>query len=350
MHPLRYILSLFLCFLIQTCLIQSIAYSFELKDDYPRRYVVRDGDTLWGIANRYLKNPWEWKALWHANPRIKNPKKLYAGDILVLQVDANQTYFRVLSNGVIKLSPHIRPMPADNPIPPIQLSDIKPFLNESLVLNEDILSNAPYVVAYNGERLLGGQGDEIFVKNLPPRHGNPRGTTIPYIIFRPEGPYFRAHTKKIIGYKAGLVGYAELVQRGNPATLLLTDIKEGVHLTDRVLVNNQPEFDLYFEPQSPMTTIKASIIDLPGDFTQGAVGFVATIDQGLQAGLRAGDVLGIYAPRKSVPDPLNPNQLVVIPPERVGEIMIFRPFTETSFGLVVRSTRAIQINDVVTNP
>lgn len=340
---MRYLLIIIALFISFT------AESITLRNDYPKRYTVQPGDTLWGIANRYLSHPWEWKELWHANPQIKNPNHLYAGAVLELHFHNKNPYLRVLSNGTIKLSPYVRPMPLENPIPPIPLMDIKPFLNASLVMNHNLLLNAPYVVAFIGEHMLGGQGDEIYVKNLHPAARVPDGTTISYAIYRPGCPYLEAKSQRLLGYKATIVGYGELVKGGDPATILLTEITEGVKLLDRVMLNDYPEFKLNFEPKTPLFPVRASIIDLPPTYTQGAVGLVAIIDRGEDAGLEAGDILAIYNPRRLVPDPIE-RKPILLPRERLGEMMIFRTFSQTSFALVVRSVRGIHLHDVVTNP
>ncbi|MCE3045337.1 MULTISPECIES: LysM peptidoglycan-binding domain-containing protein [Legionella] len=337
-------------FVIIGLLISFATQAVSILEDSPRRYVVQPGDTLWSIACKYLANPWEWKTLWHANPRIKNPNRLYPGAIIELRYAHNQPYLKVLSNGTIKLSPNIRPRPLEEAIPPIPLMVIKPFLNSSLVMDEDRLRKAPYIVAFMGEHMLGGQGDEVYVKNLHPDCKMPRGATISYAVYRPNCPYMEPETNRLLGYKATLVGYAELVRGGEPATILLTEITEGVRLKDRVMLNDFPEFNLYFEPKTPNSPVCGSIIDLPGDYTQGAVGLVAVIDRGQDAGLEPGDVLGIYSERKLVADPLDTANPILLPRERVGEVMIFRTFSKTSFGLVVRSIRAIHLGDKVTNP
>ncbi len=334
-------------------------HTFTLRADAPPRYVVQSGDSLWGIANRYLEHPWEWKALWHANPHIKNPNRLYQGAVIELRYHQQKPYLKVVSNGTVKLSPYTRAMPLHEPIPSIPLSEIKPFLNGSLIIDRNTLAHAPYIIAFTTEHMLGGQGDEVYVKNLCPRdYQLPSGVTMSYAIYRPSGAYHDAMNKRFLGYRATLIAYAELLRGGDPATILLTDIMQGVKLQDRVMPNNHPDFDLYFDPKAPTMPVHGFIIDLLGDYTQGAVGLVAVIDRGEDAGLQPGDILGVYGKTRRVKNkdyrydkkpPCEP-QCVKIPPERLGEVMIFRTFTHTSIGLVVRSIRAITRLDTVTNP
>lgn len=345
------------------CLMLAVAgHAFTLRSDAPLQYEVQEGDTLWGIANRYLADPWEWKALWRANPQIKNPNHLYPGALIELRYHQRNPYLKVLSNGTVRLSPYLRQTPLAEPIPPIPLTDIKPFLNGTLILDQDNLKEAPFIIAYTTEHMLGAQGDEVYVKNLCPDRQLPPGVTMSYSIFRRCGVYHDPVSKRLLGYKASLVGYAQLVRGGDPATVLLTDIIQGVRLQDRVVPNNNPDFDLYFDPKAPTMPVHGSIIDVLGDFKQGAVGLVAVINRGQDAGLQVGDVLGIYSRSRGVKNPLYhysqkdskkaPCQFpcVKLPPERIGEVMVFRTFSKTSVALVVRSIRAIELLDIVTNP
>lgn len=340
---MRYLL--FLLGLSVTLAVQALT----LQPNAPARYVVQPGDTLWGIANRFLAEPWQWRALWQVNPQVKNPNRLYPGAILELSYHQRNPYLKVLSNGTIKLSPYMRPKPLENPIPPIPLSDIKPFLNGSLVLDKDSLADAPYIVAFNTEHMLGGQGDEMYVKNLCPGVPPP-GESFAYALYRPTGEYKDPETDAVVGYKASLIAYAELVRRGDPATIVLTDIMQGVRLNDRVMPRDYPEFALDFEPRTPSTQIFGSIIDTPGDYSQGAAGLVVVVDRGKDAGVEPGDVLAIYEDGHSAPNVQCPPNCVELPPERIGEAMVFRTFTHTSFALVVRAIRAIKVDDKVTNP
>jgi LysM repeat protein len=68
----RYIITLLLfCCISLTALADEIL----LNDQHPDRHVVVKGDTLWGIAGQFLKDPWQWPKVWQLNRNeIKNPQ------------------------------------------------------------------------------------------------------------------------------------------------------------------------------------------------------------------------------------------------------------------------------------
>ena len=50
----------------------------------PDIHLVRRGDTLWDLCNRYYQNPWAWPKVWSYNPQVANPHWIYPGDQLRL--------------------------------------------------------------------------------------------------------------------------------------------------------------------------------------------------------------------------------------------------------------------------
>lgn len=341
---MRYLISLF-------CIIFSLQLqAISLREYAPHRYVVKQGDTLWSIANEFLRKPWEWKSLWHANPQIHNPNHLYPGDEIVLRFSHNKPYLQVMSNGTIKLSPHMRPVLKDDFIPPIPYADIKPFLNESIITEHNELLSAPYIVALDGLRLRGGQGDIVFVKDYCPPSSQGGEKLTEYAIFRDLGEYKVPGSDRVLGYKAFLVGQGTILEASNPARMQINTINALVNLGDRIMPNPKHLYDLYFEPKAPDREIKGQIIDIIGDTTRATAGLVVALDEGKDKGLEAGDVLAVYSPCRVVRDPLHHGDVVNIPPQRLGEVMIFRAFSKTSFGLIMRSSDTIKTGDSVTNP
>ena len=58
------------------------------------------------------------------------------------------------------------------------------------------------------------------------------------------------------------------------------------------------------------------------------------------------EIIKVAAPHLA----LRGDDLVQLPDERGGELMVFRVFEKVSFGLIMESTRALHVNDRVRNP
>src|SRR5205807_871960 len=119
-----------------------------LKPGAPMHYTVKRGDTLWGIATMYLKDPWLWPEVWIINPQIPNPHLIYPGDTLALAFGADgRPQIRVEQAGAARLEPRLRSTALDNAIPTIPYSAIAAFLSRPTVMSSEQISHAPYVLA-----------------------------------------------------------------------------------------------------------------------------------------------------------------------------------------------------------
>jgi hypothetical protein len=68
--------------ILTVCLLLMIWPSIACAKEEPIIYTVKQGDTLWDISQRFIKDPYYWPNLWSNNPAIGNPHLIYPGQKL----------------------------------------------------------------------------------------------------------------------------------------------------------------------------------------------------------------------------------------------------------------------------
>ena len=320
----------------------------QLKADHPERYTVVKGDTLWDISGRFLREPWKWPELWHANPQVENPHLIYPGDSLSLVYIDGQPRLvldRGASRGTIKLSPTVRTTPMAEAIPTIPLEAINSFLLSNRIIDSaEQFQGAPYIVAGNAERVISGSGDRIYGRGA-------FEDDIPvYGIFRQGKTYVDPQTQEFLGINADDVGSAEVLEvEGDIATLMLTRVTQEARIGDRLFASEERAINSTFMPSEPEQEINGLILDVPRGVTQIGQFDVVTLNKGARDGLQEGNVLAVYKTGETVRDRVT-GEKVKIPDERAGLLMVFRTYDKLSYGLVLQATRSLAVLDKIRNP
>src|ERR1700744_5498115 len=112
--------------------------SVPLAPNAPDSYVVKKGDTLWGIAKVFLRDPWFWPEIWQVNPQVQNPHLIYPGDTLrLVYIDGHPRVLvqRGEDGGLVRgdlarVSPRIRSMPLESAISTIPYEMVQAFLSK----------------------------------------------------------------------------------------------------------------------------------------------------------------------------------------------------------------------------
>ena len=324
---------------------QIFATDVVLNPEHPDQYVVVKGDTLWDISAMFLRDPWLWPEVWHVNPQIENPHLIYPGDLLTLIYIDGKPQLR-LSRGDLKLSPRIRVEGLDDAIPTIPLEAIKQFLSRTIVVDEYELDSAPYVLQSADEHVISGAGDRVYVRGIEDREH------ALFDIFEPGGAYVDPDTNEVLGYAALYIGSGPIQQFGDPATLLLTETTREVRAGYRLRPTDSPDPILHFQPHPTSPGTEGHIISVIGGVSQIGQFNVVAIDLGTREGMEIGHVMRIFRQGEVIRDRFSDNRLdkVKLPDEDAGLVMIFRTFEKVSFGLVMKATSAIHINDFVRTP
>ena len=318
-----------------------------LNPEHPDRYVVVKGDTLWDISAMFLRDPWLWPEVWYVNPQIANPHLIYPGDILTLVYVDGKPQLR-MSRGypTVDLDPRVRVESLENAIPTIPLDAIRPFLTRAIVVDKNELDTAPYVVASAGEHVITGVSDRVYARGIDDRD------TAVYDIYRPGGPYIDPDTDELLGYEALYIGTGPIEQFGDPATLFLAKTTREVRVSDRLRPADRSTPVTHFQPHAPDDDLEGHIISVIDGVTQIGQFNVVAIDLGEREGIEVGHVFRVFQRGHKIKDTVSGkrNDVVKLPDEDAGLIMVFRTFEKVSFGLIMKATSAIHINDFVRTP
>jgi len=315
----------------------------QLRSDAPLRYVVKSGDTLWGIASYYLRDPWYWPQLWDDNPDIANPHLIYPGQVLVLTRGPDGQ--PVLARGrTQRLSPRIREQPLDN-IATIPLDAIRAFITGPRMVAAKQLANAPYVVSFIDEHLVGGKGTTVYVRGLD----NNAAALESYSLVRDTGPYTDPDSGQMLGREALPVGEITIDEFADVATGVVTRSFREALVGDRLLPMETQDLVRNFYPHAPASPIEGRIISVYDGVSSVGQYQVVTLSVGRDDGIERGHVLDIYEAGRVVRDTVAGGQ-VQLPELQSGELMVFKTDEAVSFALIMRARRAVHVNDVVRAP
>jgi LysM repeat protein len=331
----------------------------------PKTYVVKKGDTLWGIASMFLKDPWLWPEVWIINPRVPNPHLIYPGDTLELgygrggapQVTVAQAGAARLDS--TKLDPRLRSTALDQAIPTIPYTAIQAFLSRPRLLTREQMKTAPYVLAFRDLHQMGGAGIEVYVQNV----GGEQNSR--YAVMHIGEELRDPDDSAVLGYLGQYTATALIERPGSPAKVMLTETAMETVAGDRLVDANEEATPINFTLRAPSSDVRGRIIavingvDLIGQWE------VVAINRGKKHGLEAGNVLAVDSAGDTVPDLYRGGGTistmgggtfssfapkVKLPDERTGTLLVFKVYDRMSYGLIVGASDTIHKYDAVRNP
>lgn len=349
----------------------------DLAPHAPDHYVVKRGDTLWGIAGIYLRRPWHWPQLWGMNRQaIANPHLIYPGQTLTLERHGGFARLRTGAPGVpgeletVRISPRTRSESlSDMALPTLKPHLIEPFLVEPLVVEANTLEQAPRIIATVESRVLMSTGDRAYARGeaadpLRAESGQPRM----YRIVRQAVPLKDPLTQEVLGYEALYVGKAELVRSESteetangkggrvseyvPATIDILSAKEEVRAGDRLLPE-PPRAFMNYTPHAPQVDVDARVVSIYGSgaVANAAQNQVVSINLGEQDGLQTGHVLNLLTQGERIKDTTDPSRpMIKLPSESNGMAIVFRTFERVSYALILDVRSTVRVGDRLVNP
>jgi hypothetical protein len=204
-------------------------------------YTIKEGDTLWDISSKFLKDPFLWPKLWQRNPYITNPHWIFPGNLIRLStlepVKKEEPKAEETKEEVKKVEP-----------PPVEkkpevVAGVKPIKTEGKPgyfpeirdagFMSDIESRGIGIVLESKEgKNIMSTGDIIYLVIKTPESvliGNK------YTIFRVSDEKRHPVTDKKIGRKYNIIGNIQIIdQRGNYFTARIIESFDAVMKGDYV--------------------------------------------------------------------------------------------------------------------
>jgi hypothetical protein len=323
-----------------------------IRPDAPMNYTVRRGDTLWDIAAVFLKDPWFWPEIWQINPQVENPHLIYPGDVLSLAYGAGgDAHVSISQYSGARLSPRLRSEHLDGPIDTLPFEAISAFLSKPSVLTEEQILDAPHILAFRDEHMIGGTGHEAYVKNLDAPL-NQRFT-----VMNIGQPIIDLESNELVGYQAAYVATAVVTNPGKVTKTVLTEGAREALRGDR-LIAREGEMPLTFKPHAPTQQVNAQIIAIADEATEVGQYQVVVLNRGDRHGLTAGAVLAVDQRGEVVQDVWNRRpfgkdplgEYIELPYERTGTLIVFKVFERVSYGLIIGARAPIQVADRAYSP
>jgi hypothetical protein len=325
-----------------------------LADNVPDSYVVKRGDTLWGIAKVFLRDPWYWPEIWQVNPKIQNPHRIYPGDTLRLVFIDGQPQILLQRGDAVRVEPRVRSEPLEAAITSIPYATVAAFMSRPTVLDREQIKHAPYLLATRDLHVVMSEGDTLYARGF----SNPAELGSHYNVVRVGDPLIDPDDNRILGYDGIFTGSGHVTRQGDPTTLIMTESSRESRAGDKLIAGGV-DVPLDFVPSAPRMKTNGRIIAVADGVSIIGQYEVVVVNRGARDGLAPGNVLGVFDTGPIVADTdkkgfFNLDTLgakkVALPSERTGTFMVFKTFDNISYGLVMEATNLIRVGDKIQNP
>lgn len=320
----------------------------SVKENAPKTYEVKKGDTLWDISALYLDSPWLWPRLWQINPDIDNPHLIYPGDKLTLIWRNGQPMLSL--KPLLTLSPKARIIDKQA-VPTLPEGLVLPYINSDRLVTEEVVDNAMRVVGTQDGRRFLSKHDQLFIDG-PTDEKN-------WGIYRAVQEYRRSDTgAEVLSLK--MVATATLLEAGEKLSALQVETQQQEILSNDIALPllTKEGFSLSntFYPEPAPKNVSASILGaLEGSKYIGR-NQVVIIDRGLNDNVEQGTMFDLWEEGLGVSGSRG-NYIVddgwlseKLPDVSVGEMIVIRPYDSFSIALITRSKAPIHTQTLGLSP
>ena len=311
------------------------------EQDGPAIYVIKQGDTLWGISERFIKDPEYWPNMWSKNSQVTNPHFIYPGQKMRIFPDRLEFVPKeqpAVAVSVQKSAPAVAVADA--------LQEVAAEKTYTLYGTEGFLAEKgfmPYglVIGSQHDRIVTGADDIVYTDIGADR--NAAGGD-KFSVFRKDVSVKHPLNNEEMGFKIIPLGTLQLtdVERKSSRAIITKsslEISPGAYLLP-YKENRRREITL----KSTGNDLKGYIIDSYSGVSIIAAGDIVYIDLGSSQGAEAGNMLYIVRD-VTIDQRYVEGRIDRLPQELLGALVILETGKKTSTALVVKSIDTIYKGD-----
>jgi len=317
--------------ILMVCLLLMIWPSIALAKEEPIIYTVVQGDTLWGISQRFIKDPYYWPNLWSNNPAIGNPHLIYPGQ--KLRIYDGRIEIIPVGEGTGDVGAAV--------MTPEEVLLIPTYGGAQSFISTAEVESLGTLVDTVDNRILISIDDTVFLEMNDLAATKP-GDVFELITMGPE--VIHPAAKKTFGYQfAEPIGF-QTIQLG---TVEITEVTPTVAVATVMTVLREIERGSKVRPYSSIpdriprifadNVIEGYIIG--DDIGKLAMGLweVILIDLGAESGLKVGHELDLYRQREAT-DRVDKDKELILPNIDLGDAIVLEVRQGYAEALIIRST------------
>jgi hypothetical protein len=322
-----------------TLLVPCLAVAADQNE--PTIYVIKQGDTLWGLSERFIKDPNYWPNMWSKNSRITNPHVLYPGQKVRVFPD------RLEFEQPVAMQNERHPASASSAKAAEPFQDVvvaeKSYTvlgNEGFLLESDIKPSGTIIGIHNS-RVIAGD-DDIVYTDIGRAQGAKGGEK--YSIFRRETTVSHPATNEIMGVQIvplGTLQITDLEQKSSRA--IITKTYREIN-SDAYLLPYREDRRREVALKMPNRELRGYIIESYSGSSIIAAGDIVYIDLGKAHGAEPGNMLYIVRDVQ-LDQRLVEGRVDKLPQELLGALVILETGKKTATAIVVKSIDAIYKGD-----